>query len=54
MLPNPTTRVRLAVLAVDPTLEYINASYVRGHGGRTARGYICAQAPLTTVRAAKI
>lgn len=43
------TRVRLETLPIDPTLEYINASYVRGYGGRTGREYICAQAPLSTV-----
>lgn len=30
ILPNPATRVHLPVLPEDPTLEYINANYVRG------------------------
>ena len=48
ILPNPLTRVRLKKLDFDPTLEYINASYIRGYGGRRAREYIAAQAPLNT------
>lgn len=30
VLPNPVTRVRLPVIKEDPTLEYINANFVRG------------------------
>ncbi|EGD76708.1 tyrosine phosphatase [Salpingoeca rosetta] len=48
ILPNPATRVRLPPLQEDPTLEYINANYIRGHGGRSARAYVAAQAPMDT------
>lgn len=45
---NSVTRVRLPPLKEDPTLEYINANYIRGFGGRNAREYIAAQAPMDT------
>ena len=48
ILPNPVTRIRLPELKEDPTLEYINANYIRGYGGRNAREYIAAQAPTDT------
>lgn len=48
ILPNPVTRLRLPELKEDATLEYINANYVRGYGGRNAREYIGAQAPTDT------
>eukprot|EP00039_Didymoeca_costata_P000943 m.48238 g.48238 ORF g.48238 m.48238 type:complete len:874 (-) comp10559_c0_seq1:46-2667(-) len=52
ILPNPITRVKLKMLRpppgreVDPGSCYINANFVRGYGGKTAREYIAAQAPM--------
>eukprot|EP00730_Choanoeca_flexa_P006380 TRINITY_DN12143_c3_g1_i1.p1 TRINITY_DN12143_c3_g1~~TRINITY_DN12143_c3_g1_i1.p1 ORF type:complete len:1021 (+),score=271.12 TRINITY_DN12143_c3_g1_i1:137-3199(+) len=48
VLPNPLTRVKLPELQEDPSLEYINANWVRGYGGRQARAYVAAQAPKDT------
>eukprot|EP00055_Hartaetosiga_balthica_P017296 m.114810 g.114810 ORF g.114810 m.114810 type:complete len:1000 (+) comp9283_c5_seq1:123-3122(+) len=48
ILPNPATRVMLSQIPEDPTLEYINANYIRGYGHCSAREYIAAQAPMRT------
>eukprot|EP00045_Choanoeca_perplexa_P011670 m.124665 g.124665 ORF g.124665 m.124665 type:complete len:1025 (-) comp15716_c0_seq1:30-3104(-) len=48
VLPHPLTRVKLPELPEDKTLEYINANWVRGYGGRQARAYVAAQAPKDT------
>lgn len=45
ILPNPVTRVRLAILPEGGHTEYINANFVRGYNNRSAREYIAAQAP---------
>lgn len=48
VLPNPSSRVRLAVQRGDQSSEYINACWVRGFKANRAREYIAAQGPLPT------
>mmetsp|Transcript_27038 Transcript_27038/g.81045 ORF Transcript_27038/g.81045 Transcript_27038/m.81045 type:complete len:502 (-) Transcript_27038:86-1591(-) len=45
ILPSPMTRIVLPKLDDDPETTYINANYVRGYGGRSAKEYIAAQGP---------
>ncbi|KAL0116658.1 hypothetical protein PUN28_009944 [Cardiocondyla obscurior] len=45
VLPNPQTRVILPNTSDDPLVGYINANYIRGYDGESAR-YIATQGPL--------
>jgi hypothetical protein len=49
ILPSPLTRVILPEtgLPPDPASTYINANYIRGFGGKSAKEYIAAQGPNT-------
>lgn len=46
ILPSPLTRVVLPEIDNDPQTTYINANFVRGYGGKSAKEYIAAQGPL--------
>ncbi|TGZ51956.1 tyrosine-protein phosphatase non-receptor type 7 isoform X1 [Temnothorax longispinosus] len=50
VLPNPQTRVVLPGCSDDPLAGYINANYIRGYDGESAR-YIATQGPLANTTA---
>lgn len=50
ILPTPRTRVKLQMVANDPTSTYINANFISSWDLRNPKAYICCQAPTPTPR----